>query len=130
MSLFNVSDESYTRLNAIIETRNERHEHFVSEMREFVSLHEIDPSLPIPKLECSLYDDYESSLPLESSVVDDASLTDLEEVFDPPLTYSPLVAPSFSRTPASTSISDLTLFAPPLPLALRTGLEMGEAFRG
>ena len=44
---------------------------FVSEMREFGLLHETDPSLPIPTLESSLYDDYESFLPLESNVVDD-----------------------------------------------------------
>jgi len=46
-------------------------------MREFGLLHETDPSLAIPTLESSLYDDYEFSLPLESNVVDDASLTDL-----------------------------------------------------
>ena len=47
-------------------------------------------------LESSLYDDYESSVPLESNVVDDAPLTELEEVFDhPPLTSLPLITPSF-----------------------------------
>ena len=65
----------------MIATMNERHEHFVSEMREFGLLYETDPSLPIPRLESSLYNDYESSLPLESNIVDDAPLTDLEEVF-------------------------------------------------
>ena len=58
---------------------NERHEHFVSEMTEFGLLHETDPSSPIPRLESSLYDDYESSLPLESNVVDDAPLTNLDK---------------------------------------------------
>jgi len=29
---YDASDESYARLNAIIETMNERHEHFVSDM--------------------------------------------------------------------------------------------------
>jgi len=110
---YDISDESYARLNAIIETMNEQHEHFVSEIREFGLLHETDPTLPIPRLESSLYDDYESSLPLESSVVDDAPLTDLGEVFDPPLTFLPLVAPSFSSTPVATSVSDLTYL--PLP---------------
>jgi len=43
---------------------NERHAHFVSEMREFDLLHETDPSIPIPRLESSLYDGYECSLPL------------------------------------------------------------------
>jgi len=75
-------------------------------MREFGLLHETDPSLPIPRLESSLYDDYESSLPLESNIVDDEPLTDLKEVFDPPLTCSPLVAPSSSSTPIVTSTSD------------------------
>ena len=55
-----------------------RQEHFVSEMRTFGLLHETDCSLPIPRLESSFYDDYESSLPLESNVVDDAPLTNLE----------------------------------------------------
>jgi len=58
---YNISDESYARLNAIIETINEQHERFVSEMREFHLLHETDPSPPIPRLESTLYDDYESS---------------------------------------------------------------------
>jgi len=74
---------------------NERHEHFVSEMTEFGLLHETNPSPPIPRLESSLYDDYASSLPLESNVVDDVALTDLEEVFDPPLTLCPLLLHPF-----------------------------------
>ena len=110
-------DESYAKLDAMIETMNEQHEHFVSEMREFGLLHETDPSLPIPKLESSLYDDCESSLPLESNIVDDAPLTDLEEVFDPPLTNSPLGTPSSSSTPIVTSTSDSTLLDSPFPLA-------------
>jgi len=36
---YDISDESYAKLNAIIETMNERHEHIVSEMREFGLLH-------------------------------------------------------------------------------------------
>jgi len=127
---YDISDESYAKLDAMTETTNERHEHFVSEMREFGLLHETDPSLPIPMLESSLYDDYESSLLLESNIVDDAPLTDLEEVLDPPLTYSPLVAPSSSSTPIVTSTSDSTLLDFPFPLAQCTGLEMGETSRG
>jgi len=126
---YDISDESYTRFNAMIETMNEQLEHFVSEMSEFGLLHETDPSLHIPRLEPSLYVDYESSLPLESNVVDDAPLTDLEEVFDPPLTSLPLVAPSFSNTPVATSVSDSTLLASPLPLAQCIGLEMGQTSR-
>ena len=43
------------------------------------------------------------------------SLTDLEKVFDPPLTSLPLVAPSFFSTPVATSVSDTTLLASPTP---------------
>ena len=64
-------------------------------------MHETDSSQPIPRLESSLYDDYGSSLLLESNVVDDAPLIDVEEVFDPPLSSLPLVAPSFSSNPGS-----------------------------
>jgi len=52
-----------------------------------------------------------------SNVVDDSSLTDLGEVFGPPLTPLTFVAPSFSSTPIDTSVSDLILLASPLPLA-------------
>jgi len=45
----------------------------------------------------------ESSILLESNVVDDVPLTDLEEVFDSPLTSLPVVAPSFSNTPMDTN---------------------------
>jgi len=93
-------------------------------------LHETDPSLPIPKLESNLYDDYESSLFIEFNIVDDAPLTDLEELFDPPLTSLPPVAPSFSSTPVATSVSDSTLLAYPLPLAQCTGLEMDDISTG
>ena len=100
----------------MIETINDRHEHFVSEIREFSLLHEIDPSLPIPRLKSSLYDDCESSLPLASNIVDDAPLINLKEVFDPHLTSLSFVAPSFSSTLTDTGINDLTLLACPLPL--------------
>ena len=92
---YDIFDESYVRLDAMIGTMNERHENFIREMREFGLFYETNPSLPIPRLESSLYDDYESSLPLESNVVNDAPLPDLEEVFDPSLTSLPFVAPSF-----------------------------------
>jgi len=100
-----------------------------SKMREFGLLHETNHSLPIPRLESSLFDEYEFSLPLKSNVVDDAPLIDLEKVFDPPLTSLSFIAPSFSSTPMDTSVSDLTLFASPLTLAQCTGLEMDETFR-
>ena len=38
---YDISDESYGRLNAMIETINYQHTHFVSEMRECGLLHEI-----------------------------------------------------------------------------------------
>ena len=53
-------------------------------------------------------------LPLESNVVDDTLLTNLEEVFDPPLTLLTFVAPSFSNTPMDTTIRDSILLASPL----------------
>ena len=65
---------------------NERHEHFISEMREFSLLHEIDPTLASPKCEASHYNGCESSLSLEFDFADDTRSTNLEEVFDPPLT--------------------------------------------
>ena len=58
---------------------NERHEHFVSEIREFGLWYETDPSLPIPRLESSLYDDYAPWLPLVSNVADDASFKTLRK---------------------------------------------------
>ena len=53
-SYYDVSDEAYARLHAMIETMNERHEHFLSEIMEFGLLHETDPRLPIPMLESSV----------------------------------------------------------------------------
>ena len=61
-------------------------------MREFRLLDDTDSSLRIPRLESSLYDNCESSLPLESNVVDDAPSTNLKEVFNPPFTSLPLIA--------------------------------------
>ena len=96
---YDVSDEFYARLIVMIETMHERHEHFVSETREFHLLHETDPSLPFPRLESCLCDDCQPPLPLESGVINDAPSTDLEEVFDPTLTSLPFVALSFFSTP-------------------------------
>jgi len=127
---YDISDECYAILNAMIETMNEQHTHFDTEMRECGLLHETDPSLSFPRLEASLYDDCESFLPLESDVVDDATLTDLEEVFDPPLTSFSFVTPSFSCTPMDTSVSDLTFVVSPLLLAQCMGLEMDEISKG
>ena len=93
-------------------------------MREFGLLYETDPSPPIPRLKSSLFDDCESSLSLESNVVNDAPSTDLKQVFDPPLTSLPFVTLSFSTTPVAT-VSDLSLLASALPLAQYTELEKG-----
>jgi len=109
---------------------NERLEHFVSEMREFDSLSETDPSLPFPRLEASLYDDCDSFLPLEPNVIGDAPWTDLEVELEPPLISLSFVALSSSSTPMDTIVSDLTLLASLLPLAQCTGLEMGEKTKG
>jgi len=56
-------------------------------------------------------------------------LADLEEVFDPPLTFSSLVAPSCSSSPIVTTTSDSTLLDFPFPLAQYTSLEVGETSR-
>jgi len=88
---YDVPDEAYARPNAMIETMNKRYKHFVSEMREFHLLFDIDPSLP--RLESCIFDNCESSLSLASNVVDNAPLTNLEEVFDLPLTSLSFVAP-------------------------------------
>ena len=122
---YDVSNESYARLNAMIEIMNERHEHLVSDMREFGLLHKTDTSLHIPRLKFNLYDDHESLLPLESNVVDDAPLTNIEEVFDHPLSSLPLVAPSLPRTPVSTNVRDSTSLASALPLAQCIGVRDG-----
>ena len=44
---YDISDELYARLNVIIETISDRHEHFVSEMRVFGLLHETNSSLSL-----------------------------------------------------------------------------------
>ena len=123
---YDVSNEAHVRLNAMIETMNGQYTHFLSEMRKCGLLHETDPSLPSLRLKSSLYDDCKSSLPLKSNIVDDAPSTDLEEVFDHPLTSLTLVAPSFFSAPMDTSVSDLALLATPLSLPQCIGLEMSE----
>ena len=75
---YDVFNELYARLNAIIKTMNEQYKHFVSEMRKFDPLYLIDPSIFFSRFEASLYNDYEFFLFLESNFVDDASSIDLE----------------------------------------------------
>jgi len=50
-----VFNDSCARLNVLMETMKEQQDHFVSKMREFSLLHEIHPSLPIPRLECKAH---------------------------------------------------------------------------
>ena len=86
---YDVFNECHARLDVMIGTMNEQHEHLVSVTREYGLLHETDPSRPCPSLEV---DDCESSLPVESNVVDDTPLTDLGEVFIPLLTSLSFIA--------------------------------------
>jgi len=123
-------NDSCARIDVLMETIKEQQDNFVSKIREFSLLHETDPSLPIPRLESDLPDDYASSCPLESNVVDNVPLPDLEDMFDSPLPYAPLVAPSPSSTPLVTSTSDSTLLDYPFPLAQCTGFEVGETSGG
>jgi len=92
---YDVFDECNAKLNAMIETLNERHTHFVSKMREYGLMHEIDPSLPSLRFKASLYDDCDLYLPLTADSTVSTPLIDLKEVFDPPLTSLPFVTPCF-----------------------------------
>jgi len=127
---YDISDKCYARLNAMIETLNERHTYFVSKMRECGPLHKNGPSLASLTVEASFYDDYKPSLPLEADSTVDTPLTGLEEVIDPILISLPFVVLSLPNTPRDTAIGDLTLLASPLPLAQCAGLETGELSKG
>jgi len=114
---YDIFDDCYARLNAIIETMNERHECFVGKMREGGLLYETDLSPPFSRLEVTLYDDCESSLPLKPTFTIDSPLTVLGEVTDLSLTSLSFVAPSLSTTPRDTTEGVLHLLSSPLPLA-------------
>jgi len=90
-------------------------------MRECGLLHVTEPSPSSPRLEVSLYDDYESSLPLETNLMVDTPLTSLEEVIDPPLTSLSFVASSLSSTSRDTIEGVLSLITSHLPLAHAQG---------
>jgi len=110
---------------------NEQLECFVGKMRETGLLHETDPSPSSPKLEVSLYDDYESSLPLEPDFMANSPLTGLEKVIVCSLTSSLFIAPSLPSTLRDTTKGVLhLLFSSPLPLAQCTGLEIRESLVG
>ena len=127
---YDILDSCYAKLNAVIETMNEQHECFVGKMRECGLLHVTDPSPSSFRLEVSIYDDYESSLPLEPTFMTDSPLSDPEEVIDSPLTSLPFVALSLSSTHRDTIDGVLCLLFFPLSLAQCIGLEMGESLRG
>jgi len=61
---YDISYECHARLSVMIGKIHEQHMRFVSEMRECGLLHGTDPNLASTRLEVSLYEDYESSLPL------------------------------------------------------------------
>ena len=58
-----ISNKCYAKLNAMIGKMNERLECFVGKMGETGLLHETDPSPSSPRLEVSLFDDYELPFP-------------------------------------------------------------------
>jgi len=123
---YDIFDECYARLNAMIEIMNERHMHFVSQMRECGLLHETDHSQSSPTLEISLYDDYEYFLPIEPDFIVDTPSIGLEEVIDAPLISLPFVAPSLFSTPGDTTTGDLTCFS--LPFSSVHGVRDGRVF--
>ena len=121
---YDISDDCYANLNALIGTMDERLNFFVDTMRERDIMLETDPSPSSLRLEVNLYDDYESSLPLEPAFITPTPLTGLEKVIDPPY-----VAPSLSSTPSDTTGGVVGLLSSPIPLAQCTELEMGESSR-
>ena len=73
----------------MIETMTEQRIEFANNMREHELSPETDLRFSSPSLDVNLCDDGASFLSLESG---------LKEVFDPPLTTLPIVAPSSPRT--------------------------------
>ena len=126
-SYYDISDTCYVKLNFVMETMKEQYECFLGEMRECSLLLETDPSPSSPRLEFSLYDDYEFSLPLEPNITVDSPLIGLEKVTDPPLLSSPFVTTPLSSTPRNSTEGVLSLLSPTLPFAQCTGLEMCES---
>jgi len=121
---YKISNECHARLNGLIETMNEQHRCFISGIRECDLLHDTNTSVPSLRLKISLYDDYESSLPLQSNFVMNTPSTSLEEEIDPPLTHLLLITSPSPITPKDTTIRVLTLLPSALPLVLCIGLEM------
>ena len=103
----------------MIETMNKQQvefAEFVNAQREYDLSPETDLSSSAPRLDVNLCDDGASFPPLESG---------LEDVLDPPLTTSPLVAPSL---PSTLKDNAMTYLDPPFPLAQSTEFEVSEIF--
>jgi len=113
---YDIFVECYAKLDAMIGTMNERLQSFDGKKRESGLLYETNPSPSSPRLEISLYDDYESSLPLESTFINITSSIDLGEPVDPLLAPS-LIAPSLPSTPRDTTKGTLHLLSSLLHLA-------------
>ena len=92
-------------------------------------MYETNPSLSSLKVSTNFCDYCDSYLPIEPDSTIDTPLTDLEEVFNPPLTSLTFVVPSFSSTPIVTIVSNLTLFASPFFLIPCMELKIGEPYR-
>ena len=114
---YNISNEWYAKLNAITETLNERHKHFVSEIREYGLFYNTGPRLSFARLNANLHNDCDFTFPLEPNFIVDITFTSLEKAFDPPLTSLPFVAISYCSTPRETTVIDLILCSSPPRLA-------------
>ena len=103
--------------DSVIDEQNAK---FENSLREYDLSHEADLRFSSARLDVNMCDDGMSFPPPESG---------LEEVLDPPLTISPIVAPSSLSTPRDTTEGALSLTISPLPLAQCTELKVGESFR-
>ena len=90
-------------------------------------MHMTHHSLLSPRPKASLYDDYNSYVPLEANSTIDTSLANLREAFDRPLNSSPFVAPSSLSTRKDTTEGVLSLLASLFHLDQCTCLEMDES---
>jgi len=91
----------------MIETMDKQQANFANKMREYDLSHETDLRFSSPKVDVCLYDNDAPFSPLESK---------LEAVLGPPLTTSPLVAPSSTSTSKDNTLLIMTFPDPPFPL--------------
>ena len=98
-----------------MEVMNKQQAEFETKMQEFDLSHETDIRFSSPKLDVCLCDDGASFTPLESG---------LEAILDPSLTTPFLVAPPSPNTLRDNTAFNMTLPAPPLPLAQSTEFEL------